>query len=300
MRDWRDSGHLAPDGFHPTSVRVVNPDLTLLAGWLEPFDESDAILMSVTPSGIETLFEEPGKLLAVDVAGDSAIWVLWSDLVPEGEGSDFGVFLSCDGGRTWNEGFTIHASSVTRLLAVSEKEAWLLGSDTLLRTTDGGARWLPVDAPGTRNGIDERLAINGKATLILGDHGIMATTNGGAQWEIIDAGDTRVTAVDGGAFMARSGTQMKLGTRRDGKLAWLGTFSHDATPVRLVAEGNSLRFLGLPSFPQENPGVFYFATTNAGQDWDVRLLPGRVIEGSSDLRSEGGALVSPRGEVFLL
>jgi hypothetical protein len=300
LKDWRDSGHLAPEGFHPTSVRVVNPELTLLAGWIEPFDESDAILLSVTPSGMDTLFEEPGKLLAVDVADDSAIWVLWSDLAPDREGSDYGVFLSCDGGRTWNEGFTIQASSVTRLLAVSATEAWLLGSDTLLRTTDGGARWSPVEAPGTRNAIDERLAINGRAVLILGDHGIMATTNGGAQWEIIDTGDTRATAVDGGAFMVRSDRQMKLGTRRNGKLAWLGTFSHDATPVRLVAEGSSLRFLALPSFPEEKPGVFYFATTNAGQDWDVRLLPGRVIEGSSDLRSEGGATVSADGTIYLL
>lgn len=301
MRDWRDSGLITPEGFHPTTTRVVHADLSLFGGWLEPYDDPDALLFSVGSLGLSTLYQEPGKLVSFDVTGNGAvIWLLWSQLKRRGVGSDYGVVRSFDGGRTWSEGFPVEVDSLSQIVAVDDQQAWLLGSGNLLKTLNGGAVWESVFAPGERNSVTDRLVLNGQALLILAQDAIYSTRDGGGQWEVIDLDGCHVSALEGGAFLVRHGRGMRLGTRQQGKTVWLGTFGHDAKPVGLASQGLSLQFLALPSFPDQNPGVFYFATEDAGQNWDVRLLPGRVIEGSSDLRSAGGALVGADGKIYLL
>lgn len=299
MKDWRDSGHQAPEGFRPNTTRVVSDQLTLFAGWLEPVDDPFAVVFSVTPDGVKTLFEEPGKIISMDVAAPQVVWALWGDIKEKGDGSDFAVFRSIDGGASWNEGFFLEARSATQILAVSAQEAWVLGSETLLRTIDGGVSWKEVYAPGVRDSVQDSLTLNAKAVLILTKDAILATSDG-EQWEEIEVENSHVCAVHGGAFLVRRFGEIQLGTRRNEEIHWLGTFGHDAKPFRLVAEGRSLRFLAVPSYPDDNPGVFYFATEDAGQNWDVRLLPSRVIEGSADLRAEGGATVDYQGKIYLL
>ena len=95
-------------------MRVVSDKLTLFAGWLEPIDDPFAIVFSVSPEGTKTLFEEPGKIVSMDLAPPQVVWALWGDIKEEGEGSDFAVFRSLDGGSSWNEGFFLEARSATK------------------------------------------------------------------------------------------------------------------------------------------------------------------------------------------
>ena len=161
MASWIATGHKAPAGFNPNACRAVSAQEAYCVGWCEPYQHPQAVLFRVTPAGVAELLREPGRCLAVDLAGDS-LWVLLAVAKADGEGSDFYVVRSGDGGLTWSDSPALPAASLARLRAVSDQEAWVLGQETLLKTLDGGQSWHPVDAPGHRNGVTERLAATGQ------------------------------------------------------------------------------------------------------------------------------------------
>lgn len=300
MSSWVASGQLAPAGFHPTSCRVTSPGVYLCAGWCEPYDAPNAVLFRFTrESGVEELLREPGRIVDLDVSGDS-VWALMAQNRTDDEGSDYFLLISPDGGENWLDCPQLEVESVSRVLCKGPREGWLLGSETLLRTADRGQRWEDVTAPGVRSGISERLASSGDATLLLSEDSVMSTRNGGGQWEILDLEGARACAVDGGGLLAVKEHKIKFGTVNKGKVMWIGTFDHDAEPFRLVVTAQGARFLALPNHPEEMPGILWFESEDRGASWDIQLIPGRVIEGAADLRADGGIMLSPQGDVFVL
>ena len=193
---------IAPSSSRQPTSAPLTPPARRVAGWLEPVDDPFAVVFSVTPDGVKTLFEEPGKIISMDVAAPQVVWALWGDIKEKGDGSDFAVFRSIDGGASWNEGVFLETRSATQILAVSAQEAWVLGSETLLRTVDGGVSWREVYAPGVRDSVQDSLTLNAKAVLILTKDAILATSDG-EQWEESEVENSHVCAVHGGAFLVR-------------------------------------------------------------------------------------------------
>jgi len=279
---------------------VTSPGVYLCAGWCEPYDDPQAVVFRFTRGGgVEELLRESGRIVDLDVSG-LAVWAILAQARLDDEGSDYLVLISPDGGESWLDTPQLEAESVSRVLASTDREGWVLGSELLLRTTDRGRTWVEVTAPGVRNGVTERLASNGGATLLLSQDCIMSSRDGGAQWEILDLEGARAGAVDGGGILASKAHKIKFGTVNKGKVLWVGTFDHDAEPIRLVVTPQGARLLALPNHPEDMPGVLWFESEDRGGSWDIQLIPGRVIEGAADLRSDGGLMLSPGGDIFVL
>jgi len=293
MAEWVASGLSAPPGFTPNACRVHTREVSYCAGWCEPYQNPDAVLLRVGAE-VQEVVRCPGRFLALDVA-DETWWALLA--VPRtAGGSDYFALRS----PAPNEALPIPASSLARLLAVSATEAWVLGSGTLLRTTDAGRSWHPVTAPGNRNGVNERLAGTGSTVRVLSQGSILTTRDGGATWQALDLQGARACALDRGALLAFQEQQIRFGAPSDEGVQWLGGFDYDAEPVRLAIGPAGMRFAALPNHPEQHPGVLYFESPDQGQTWDIRLIPARVIEGAVDLRAEGGLMVGPGGDLFIL
>ncbi len=250
-------------------------------------------------NGVEELLREPGRIVDLDVSGTS-VWALMAQKRELEEGSDYFLLISPDGGENWVDTPQLEVESVNRVLARGPKEGWVLGSETLLRTADRGKTWEDVTAPGERSGISERLAKSGDTIVLLTADYIMSSKNGGGQWEMLDLEGARGCAVDGGGLLAVKDHKIKFGTVNKGKVMWIGTFDHDAEPTRLVVTPQGARFLALPNHPEDFPGMLFFESEDRGASWEINLIPGRVIEGAADLRAEGGIMLSPQGDLFVL
>lgn len=294
MAEWVAAGLSAPPGFTPHACRVDTPDVAYCAGWCEPYQTPAAVLLQVGPAGVREVVRRPGRFLALDLAGET-MWALLSVARPEG-GSSYFVVRS----PALDTPLPVPATSLARLLAVTPTEAWLLGPDTLLRTTDGGHTWQTVDAPGRRSGLTERLSCSGSTVRLLSQGSILTTRDGGANWQALDLQGARACALDRGALLAVHDGDIRFGAPSDEGVEWLGSFAYDAEPVRLAMGPAGASFVALPNHPEEQPGILYFESADQGQNWSIQLIPARVIEGAVDLRTEGGLMVSPAGELFIL
>jgi photosystem II stability/assembly factor-like uncharacterized protein len=63
-----------------------------------------------------------------------------------------GVFLTFDGGRSWQKGRALSrvAAHLSALHFVSENEGWAAGAAGVLHTADGGMNWMEIDADPSR------------------------------------------------------------------------------------------------------------------------------------------------------
>ncbi len=294
MAEWVATGLTAPPGFTPHACRVHTREVSYCAGWCEPYQNPTAVLFRLEPAGVRELVRRPGRFLALDVA-DEVVWALLSVARPEG-GSSFSVLRS----PALDQPLPVPATSLARLLAVSATEAWVLGPDTLLRTTDGGQTWQAVSAPGQRSGVTERLEQAGSTVRLLTQGSVLTTRDGGANWQALDLQGARACALDKGALLAVQNGEIRFGAPSDAGVQWLGSFAYDAEPVRLAMGPGGASFAALPNHPEQQPGILYFESADQGQNWGIQLIPARVIEGAVDLRAEGGLMVGPAGDLFIL
>jgi photosystem II stability/assembly factor-like uncharacterized protein len=75
---------------------------------------------------------------------------------------------------------SVAAGSLTGLEFVSAEQGWAVGQDTILATTDGGARWT-AQLSGRLN-LTSADFINGQDGWAVGTTSLLATTDGGAHW----------------------------------------------------------------------------------------------------------------------
>lgn len=115
-------------------------------------------------------------------------------------GADGGVFRSTDRGLTWTfAGTDLGANGVCSLAVAGRNPSrvWALAGGRLFRSSDGGGRWLPLDAPVQ----DLLLAVvahpkNSNLIFLIGDHGVRRSTDGGVTWSEPLAGLPTVYTTD--------------------------------------------------------------------------------------------------------
>lgn len=289
--NWEVSASV-PDTFYPAATRLV-PAGAVLGGYLQGGDvgavqDQRAAVYFWDGSRASSVYEGPGWLVSVAVEGP-VVWAIAATLKPSGVDSDYRALRSGDGGASWQEAGPVPGTSIERVLAVSADEAWALGMETLLRTTDGGATWVAVTAGGTRDSVHERLVADGGRVLIVGS-GVRASADGGATWLDNGVDGSQVLVLHGGTVLARHEGELKLGVMESGGPRWLATLPAELRPFRLVVDGAVVRFLALPGGKQVGDGVRLYESTDAGRTWTVWRLPGQAKEEAADLAKDGRAV----------
>lgn len=129
---------------------------------------------------------ETGELFAVDMLNHNIGWAIGHHL------RTTMLFRTADGGKSW-ERQTTFDGEISFLYDIGFADAnngWIVGYDHILRTTDGGESWSPVDL-----GIGS-LRVTGKKLLVLGPDAIvvgtdlenkqiMRTLDGGRTWDMV-------------------------------------------------------------------------------------------------------------------
>ena len=100
-----------------------------------------------------------------------------------GAGSQGQVYLSDDGGQSWQSQILSAKGQIEQIAFVDDMNGWLAGAHgTLGRTSDGGTTWIELDAGVTHdfNGI---AAVSSQVAWVAGNEGrIYHTSDGGANW----------------------------------------------------------------------------------------------------------------------
>jgi hypothetical protein len=154
-------------------------------------EDCSAKIFRVKNNRLDLVYAGPGRVESI-VESDGVIFATGAIYDSKRDSNDWRLLRSDDGGAHFFEAGTI-PQSVTAMLAINAAELWVLGPTRLSVTTDGGASWREIIAPGSRNAVRETLAIfDGKVTLI--GYNVYCSSDHGRTWQTIETMGARVTA----------------------------------------------------------------------------------------------------------
>jgi len=301
-RNWNKKGAL-PKGALPRIVAVDAGGVGIVSAYTEPSGGDPAAqlrgrraqLVRVTGAGTETAYEGPGWILAVDGVG--AIWfAVIATLRSSGEGSDYRLLRSTDGGKRWTLQGALPAPSVAQVLAVNERQAWVLGAGTLSATNDGGQTWSAVHAPGSRNPTLERLRRAGNAVALLGRGEVLRSPNAGAGWFPLAVSGAQAEDFDG-THLAVTTSEGRAGIGRveNDRITWLTGLPEGRRPMRIASSGSTVRVLTRAEDPSQGADLALYRSEDGGQSWSAVSLEG--LRAEADIAGEYGLGVSLRGDL---
>ena len=127
-----------------------------------------------------------GELMAVEMLNHNVGWAI-------GSGRPHTIlFRTADGGKSWERQTTFDGdrSRLTDIGFADANNGWIVGDDRILRTTDGGESWSPVDVGPEATPPDAtKLLVLGPDAIVVGGRSqnrqIMLTVDGGATWELV-------------------------------------------------------------------------------------------------------------------
>ncbi|MCC6998799.1 MAG: hypothetical protein IT370_29575 [Deltaproteobacteria bacterium] len=291
MDDTRSSGRSQlPQGFHSQALHSTGSGGVLLAGWLQggqswSIDDRRAAIVLAHGDFVTQSHHGPGWIEALDVNG-AAIWAVAATLREGGTGSVYRLLGSRDGGVSFTGQGLIPVASVVQVLAAGGDEVWVLGADTLARSTDGGASWHDVNAPGRRDPARERLSVGGGRIIIVGD-GVHASADHGDSWVSHLAG-VEVHAVVGALLLATIEGKVSFGVMAPAGPRWLRTFDQATLPFSMVASAARVAFL---SRDATGPGLLYWRSEDSGRTWACRRVAASEGEHGASLDPAGGLLM---------
>jgi hypothetical protein len=167
---WVEVG--AFQGYPGASPIVVTPDGTGLVGTTADSGEDDlterlrnrrTAIHRVTSAGVVVVYQGTGGIVALDGVGDVRV-AIRGTLKEAGEGSDYHLLLSTDGGWTFEERGPIEVLSILEVIASSADEIVVHGARTLARTLDGGETWEALTPREDWDLVRERLRRDGRET----------------------------------------------------------------------------------------------------------------------------------------
>jgi len=212
-----------------------------------------------------------GFVTALATLGDSA----WAIVRHPTARSDERLVLyrSNDAGATWREVGRVPFSSVTQLAARSSAELWVLGPHTLARTTDTGASWQPVAAPGDRNSLTEHLVVVDGTVALLGPTTL--TSDDGASWSS-QTHDANPVGWSNGVYLGS--TDAGPGYSRDGTWHTLPDLPAGARPLTLRASGDYIDVLiGAPTGPSQHR-VTLLRSDDQGAHWTSSSVAAQTFD----------------------
>jgi photosystem II stability/assembly factor-like uncharacterized protein len=208
------------------------------------------------------------------------------------------VLATSDGGRTWANQYTGPAK-LDQVDFTDARHGWAVGTNTLLRTTNGGATWTQLSEPGCGKPIESvhfvtqnlGYAVGGGAQVwtsagvpaAVGGGELLTTTDGGGQWTPVAGAPAQAQTVcfsspDNGFL----GTPGKVWHSTDGGKTWSLAFTeppvapgvHPPAPDTTVLEcagGNAawVLFLGYGAALGHAPYLGY--ATQDGRSWRAVL-----------------------------
>lgn len=230
--------------------------------------------------------EMKGELYAVRMLNHNVGWALGGH-----SSSHTILFRTVDGGKSW-ERQTLFDGQGTRLRDIGFADAnngWIVGDQHILRTTDGGDTWIPVDTDKALGGYSvdaSDLLVLGPDAIVVGTNGqnrqIMRTVDGGGTWELIGL----VKDGGGGAGSENSVTGLALSGE---STIFATTGSHPYSPGVIyrsddggrswerVAEAekplHGIAFRGKRGVAVGENTAFY--TADGGDTWTRTPMPGR-------------------------
>ncbi len=253
--NWEFSASV-PDTFFPAATQITS-DGALLGGYIQGGEvgallDQRAAVYRWNGRDATAVYDGPGWLVSLAVEG-SVAWAVAATLKPTGVDSDYRALRSIDGGVSWEERGSVPGTSILRVLAVSDREAW------------GG-----------------RVLIAGR--------GVAGTADGGAHWLESGVDGAEVFAVDSAWVLAGHEGALKLGVIEPDGPRWITTFSTDLQPFRLVVDGANVRFLALSSGKDVGDGLRLYVSADNGRTFAVSRLPGQAKEEAADLAPGGRAI----------
>jgi hypothetical protein len=285
-----------PPYMQVAAVVVVRPDRVLVMGHTLP-DGSLGPLPAREPRifaflrGPATLAWGEGKgwVIAAD-NHEAEVWAVRARLRPEGEGSQYDLLASGDGGISWSERGSIPATSLTSIVVAGGGVGWALGAHNLWRTEDGGASWSAITAPGTRDSTRERIVPRGARTAYLTGRQLLRTTDAGNTWRTVTADEVAVT--DGRFVAGPTPEGLRIGRIEANGVHWGAVYSGEFRSAQLASEGERVSVLAIPVGRRPGSGPVLVQSVDGGAS-----LKGTAQRGPSDRAHY--ALVGPSGMAWV-
>ncbi|OJT18765.1 neuraminidase [Archangium sp. Cb G35] len=277
-KDWEKLGELS-EGLKAGAVAASREGFGLIGAVAEPpgisllerMKARRAQIHRAAAGAVTKTWEGPGWIQALDCHGALGV-AIGGSLKPSGSGSDYHLLVSTDGGQQWQGRGVVGAPSLGQVLAVSEREVWVLGAYFLGRTTDGGASWMELELEGERNPHTERLRRVEGGVALLG-RTLSVSTDGGSTWSQLNVGAARVVDVDGAFVAAVVDGQARVGERQGSEVRWLEPLPLGREPLRLVASEGTLRLLTRGVDPSKGPDPALHVSEDGGRTWASYSLP---------------------------
>lgn len=258
---WNWTANL-PENFSVETVTIGDGGVGVIGGYFEDRSQEKtleermrgrtAVVWRVEGKSLEKVYEGMGRVSSLDCFGSNWFGVA-STLKVGGSGSDYRLIRSLDQAKSWQDAGVIPAISIVQILAKSSSVIVVFGANTLLATEDGGKNWtrLPMPRAAESREFTQSIALAQDGGLLAFGTGLMRLSSGATTWEWILPDTYTVEAVSDPFVASVIAQEVQLLRRTQQGISKVSNLPADRLPVRIAAEGRTIRILTHPRDPEK-------------------------------------------------